>query len=106
MSDTGSKTPLYSAYKGDPDMQEIVDIFVSEMSERVSELNAGFQSQNWAHLRTIAHQLKGAAGGYGFEPLGNAAASLEGILKEDDPNTNAIEREFQTLTDLCNRVAA
>ena len=34
-------------------------------------------------VRTLAHQLKGAGGGYGFAQITEAAASLEMVVEED-----------------------
>lgn len=79
---TGSHPePLLSVFENDPEMAEIVALFVAEMPERASELREAVDSDDLDRAITIAHQLKGASGGYGFEELGDIAAAAEHALK-------------------------
>lgn len=98
--------PIYSSFKGDPDMDELAQYFVDEMPDRVREMSESFESQDWDRLKSVAHQLKGAAGGYGYEGVGAYAAALESSLKESTDDLNIIATELRALTDLCSRIAA
>ncbi len=69
--------PLYSSLATDPDLAELVEIFVESLPERVETLKQAFDQGDWETLRRTAHQLKGAAGSYGFDPLSPSAAKLE-----------------------------
>jgi HPt (histidine-containing phosphotransfer) domain-containing protein len=77
----GKAEPLTSVYEHDPEMADIVAMFVAEMPDRSAELRSACEAGDLEAALTIAHQLKGAAGGYGFEHLGDIAASAESSLK-------------------------
>ncbi len=74
--------PIRSIYEDDPDMMEIVVEFVGELPQRVADLECYYEAGETSQLQTLAHQLKGAGGGYGFPQITEAAASLEQALKE------------------------
>ncbi|MEM1422525.1 MAG: Hpt domain-containing protein [Planctomycetota bacterium] len=106
MSSTPAGPPIESAFKDDPDMMELVEMFVDEMGDRIASMESAFGSSDWTALQTVAHQLKGASGGYGFDAVGEAAASLEGVLKSGSDDAATIKNEMDALTDLCRRVSA
>jgi HPt (histidine-containing phosphotransfer) domain-containing protein len=68
---------LYSTLGTDPELAELVELFVAEMPERLAQLMADYQAGEWEKLGRTAHQLKGAAGSYGFHQLTPYAARLE-----------------------------
>jgi HPt (histidine-containing phosphotransfer) domain-containing protein len=78
---------IRSVYEDDPDMLEIVREFAAELPDRVGELERCLEAGDLAQLQTMAHQLKGAGGGYGFSPITEQAASLEHALKEGQDAT-------------------
>ena len=69
--------PIRSIYEDDPDMLEIVCEFARELPARVRSSRRCSQPRACAELQTLAHQLKGAGGGYGFaaDHRGRGAAS-------------------------------
>jgi HPt (histidine-containing phosphotransfer) domain-containing protein len=73
---------IRSTYEDDPDMLEIVREFAAELPARVSKLEALLAAHELRELQTLAHQLKGAGGGYGFPQITELAASLEAALKQ------------------------
>tara|TARA_Y100001933_G_scaffold164328_1_gene162636 strand:- start:517 stop:891 length:375 start_codon:yes stop_codon:yes gene_type:complete len=96
--------PITSSFADDAEMVELIEIFVSELPDRMQAVSNAYTAQNWDTLRTLAHQLKGAAPGYGFEPVGAAAADLEQLLKDGlaaDDLSDAVE----SLLAICKRVA-
>ena len=97
--------PLYSTLGADPDLGEIVEMFVDEMPERISNLLDHFNTSNWEELRRAAHQLKGAAGSYGFDPISPAAARLECAVRDTKPE-NEIRRTLDDLVSLCQQANA
>lgn len=99
---THETEPLYSSLGGDPDLGEIVDMFVEEMPDRVSAIQNQLEEANWDGLRRTAHQLKGAAGSYGFDSVSPCAARLEDAVREQEPEEQ-IRRAAQELVDLCSR---
>ena len=106
MTTQPTNAPLYSSFRGDPDMDEIVAEFVRELPERIDEMRSSLDDSDWSRLRRVAHQLKGASGGYGFETLGEAAASLEEELKRDERDLETLSRELESLASVCERASA
>jgi HPt (histidine-containing phosphotransfer) domain-containing protein len=73
--------PIRSTYEADPDMLEIVREFAHELPERIARVESLLAARAFSELQTLAHQLKGAGGGYGFPIITEVAASLERALK-------------------------
>jgi len=104
MSQSNSLTePIYSSLGGDPNLAEIVDMFVEEMPDRIARLLDLHQSAAWKGLRRVAHQLKGAAGSYGFDSLSPCAARLEQAVREE-ATEDQIRLAVGELVNLCRRV--
>jgi HPt (histidine-containing phosphotransfer) domain-containing protein len=102
---------LRSDFATDPDMREILEIFVREMPTRVGELLGSWERQELEKVGRLAHQLKGAGGGYGFGVISDAAAALErsvATLRAAPTGTMIEEAKAQVdrLADLCKRVTA
>ncbi len=98
---TAASSPLYSTLATDPDLSEIVELFVNEMSHRTANLRARLEAADWEGLRQAAHQLKGAAGSYGFEPITPAAARVEDAIRQAMPE-DEIRQRVDELISLCN----
>jgi HPt (histidine-containing phosphotransfer) domain-containing protein len=58
--------------------------------------------QDQEALTRLAHQLKGAAGGYGFAPISAAAGQLEHALRDGSPAREPLD----VLLELCTRACA
>ena len=93
---------LYSGLAADPDLGDIVDMFVEEMPQRVATLSEMLHAADWEGLRRIAHQLKGAAGSYGFDPISPSAGRVESVI-QDGESEQRIRETVEELIDLCNR---
>jgi HPt (histidine-containing phosphotransfer) domain-containing protein len=72
----------YSNLSADPDLAELVDLFIAELPERLVQLNCALEAGNLVDLARFAHQLKGAGGSYGFPQLTPVAANLERLAKQ------------------------
>ena len=109
--DNARKTPpIVSEYATDPDMQEIIALFVQEMPDRVEQLQSSWTQNQLDQVKRMAHQLKGAGGGYGYPTLGAAAGELESSLNSlaassQTASLDEIRAQLDSLIDLCNRVA-
>ena len=97
--------PLYSYLASDPDLGEIVELFVDEIPNRIALLLEQLDADDWEGLRRTAHQLKGAAGSYGFTPVSPCAAELERRLREDNPE-DLIHQAVDDLVAMCRRMRA
>lgn len=106
-----SDAPIYSQLADDPDMVELVEMFVSELPNRVEAVLQHWQNRDLRELRRLVHQLKGSSGGYGFSQLGHAAGRLEMELGTmiDCSEQNELEKiksGVDELVRLCQRVRA
>jgi HPt (histidine-containing phosphotransfer) domain-containing protein len=98
---------LVSQLSGDPDMAELVELFVGEMPERVRLVVEHFEKGQMGELKRVAHQLKGACGGYGFPQVGAAAGELEKALAQGAAeDLERVRRRVDELVELCRRVSA
>ena len=100
-----SETPLYSDLSSDPDLKEIVELFVDEMPSRISTLLTQIENNDLDGLKQTAHQLKGAAGSYGFSTISPQAGEVEDMIREGCP-AEQIHQSVNDLVALCRRVTA
>ena len=88
----------------DPEDAELIEYFLEELPEKISAITTAKTEENIEELGRIAHQLKGAAPGFGFPAIGSAAADLEGRIRGlDDPDRDlqAVSSEIERLLSLC-----
>ena len=95
--------PIYSALADDPDLYDLVKMFVDEMPLRLEKLLAEFNSKDWDGLKYTTHQLKGSAGSYGFAEVTPVAGKLEDSLKQSSPE-EAIQQTLNELIATCQRM--
>jgi histidine phosphotransfer protein HptB len=93
---------LYSRLAADADLGEIVDMFVEEMPTRVATILEQVDAMDWESLRRTAHQLKGAAGSYGFDIISPSAGRVESAIRDGEPEER-IRETVQELIVLCQR---
>jgi HPt (histidine-containing phosphotransfer) domain-containing protein len=86
-------------------LANLVADFVTEMPVRIARLTRQLSAQDWPGLHRTAHQLKGAAGSYGFEELTPPAHRVELLLAED-ADTKAVSEAVRELVACCQRVTA
>ena len=70
---------LRSEFSDDPDMLELVGSFIVHLQSICEQLDAHRAAGAWNDIHVVAHQLKGAAGGFGFMPITHAARDLENL---------------------------
>jgi CheY-like chemotaxis protein/HPt (histidine-containing phosphotransfer) domain-containing protein len=98
-------SPLVSEWANDPDMAELVHDYVMNLPTRVAAISAALSSEQMDELRTLVHQVKGSAGGYGFNPISEQAGQVE-MLVHSQAQMERIRKEVDALVDLCNRASA
>jgi HPt (histidine-containing phosphotransfer) domain-containing protein len=96
---------LVSELANDPDMLELVEMFVQELPQRVSALRQAITQSDLDSLQRLAHQLKGAAGGYGFPTITAAAKDLE-LTAKTTQDLEKMKTELEALAGLCARASA
>ncbi len=76
---------LRSEFEDDPDFRELIDRFVAGLSDRARRMEQCLHDADFETLGRLAHQMKGAAGGYGFPTIGDAAQQVEQFTRPADP---------------------
>lgn len=102
------RQPLFSTFKDDPDMTELVQAFVAELPERLATLQQSLDSGDLASVLRQIHQLRGSGGGYGFDPISDAAAKIEDAHRarpEAQRSLASIHAEVDQLIELCRRAS-
>lgn len=105
MTATTRNTRIYSRLAGDADLAGLVAMFVEELPDRMATLQRAYAGGDLESLRRTAHQLKGAAGSYGFDQLTPLAAAVESAVREGAP-ANRIEEALAQLVSACHQVSA
>ncbi len=93
-------TPIFSTLGSDPDLGELVELFVDEMPERVHNITNLLAQSDWEEIRRAAHQLKGAAGSYGFDAISPSAAIVENKIRGGH-DEEEIRQAIEELCDMC-----
>jgi PAS domain S-box-containing protein len=78
-SDNGPTSPE----QRQPRRTKLLDRFVGGLDQRAEAIRTALVEADRARLHTLAHQLKGAAGGYGFPALSQAAGQVEASIEKD-----------------------
>ena len=94
---------LHSDFGGDPELGDLVELFVAEMPDRIRRVLSHVATGDWENLVRSAHQLKGAAGSYGFHQLTRPARRLEESATKREPEQQ-IQAAVDELVMLCERL--
>lgn len=97
----GADAPIHSHLLGDPIYREIVQQFVMDLPQRLAALEQAANAAVWDELIRLAHQLKGAGGGYGFDPITENARVLEAAAKAAD--AEAVRQAIEALRGTIHR---
>lgn len=99
-----ANTPLVSDFADDPSMAEIIGEFVAELPDRVAAIREAVRLSDTVKVRRIAHQLKGAGGGYGFPVISEAAGAVERRLTANggpEPSVSRAAESIEILISYC-----
>ncbi len=99
-------SPLVSEYAQDADMLELIELFVGEMPDRVERLYQALELADLQAVGVLAHQLRGAGGGYGFPQITTVAREVEVMSRDETVELDALRRSVDALTELCRRASA
>ena len=84
-------------------MFEIVQEFANELPDRAKAIEVYLEQGDLAQIQVLAHQLKGAGGGYGFSPITDVAGGLEQALKEG-ADISVIKEQVQAMCETLRAV--
>ncbi len=100
-----STAPILSTFSDDPDMRELVEMFVAEVPNKVNAFETYASARNWPKLRQLSHQLKGSAGGYGFDAISPLALRLEIAVTPSQPNVQEVDACIQQIVEVLRRLS-
>ncbi|MCC6660363.1 MAG: Hpt domain-containing protein [Phycisphaerales bacterium] len=95
--------PITSEYASDPDMSELVDLFVTELPARLAAIRSAHDAGNGGAFARLVHQLKSAGSGYGFPGIAERAAAVEDGLRSG--GLASVQRQVSELLELCARAS-
>jgi CheY-like chemotaxis protein len=95
---------IVSTFADDPDMLEIIRPFVASLPERIAALLTAAKASDTVQLGRLAHQLKGAGGGYGFPQITEAAERVEAAA-HGGSDASALPQRIAKLVDICRAVS-
>jgi PAS domain S-box-containing protein len=82
--------PIHSNYADDVGMSQVIEEFVHVLPQRMAAMHEALRGSGYGDLQRLAHQLKGAGGGYGYPDLTQAACLLETAAKAADPEASRL----------------
>ena len=101
----GVSEDLVSELSADPDMIELVEMFVQELPGKAEALERSLAEGDWDSLAKLAHQLKGSAGSHGFPSITERAARVEQNSRDGDALQN-LSPDVGELADMCRHARA
>ncbi|MCA9122620.1 MAG: Hpt domain-containing protein [Planctomycetaceae bacterium] len=96
---------VYSTLGLDPDLGDLVEMFVEELPSRIAMIQDCWQRADMDGLGRAAHQLKGAAGSYGFEELTPSLTRLDHNVRMSRPEAEIVS-SIDEVAELCQRARA
>ena len=91
---------MTSELADDPDLADLLPSFIEMLPKKVERLFELLSRQEMEELCQFAHQLKGAAGGYGFPLVTASAARLESQLHD----SASLEQVTATVAELASLI--
>jgi CheY-like chemotaxis protein len=77
--------PLFSSLADEKDMADLINGFVEELPGKLRAVEEVWVAKNMEQLESLARQIKSEAGGFGYEPISEAASQVElGIQNNAD----------------------
>lgn len=61
----------------DPDLEDLIPGFLANRQRDVASLQALVEKEDYPAIRIIGHSMKGAGGGYGFDPITDFGDRIE-----------------------------
>ncbi|MEM7682209.1 MAG: Hpt domain-containing protein [Planctomycetota bacterium] len=105
-AEVSARIPLVLERLMTPDFDpELAEMFAEAVPERIEQIEAAVQQGDLAELGRLGHQLKGAAAGYGFPKITEAAAVVETMARGESPDDAAVILATRELLRLLGQAA-
>ena len=106
---TSDQPQIISEFADDAEFSDLIQLFVSELPDRVAAIESAFGQGNHEEVTRLTHQLKGSGPGYGFPMIGKAAGIVEDWYRARSTPSHdelmAVREQIDALVDLCRRAA-
>jgi signal transduction histidine kinase/CheY-like chemotaxis protein/HPt (histidine-containing phosphotransfer) domain-containing protein len=96
----GDADSTLSKLMSKPNTAKLVERFLTGLPQRLTAIEEAAAKPDWNQLKVLAHQLKGAAGGYGFAAVSVAAANVEAAVSAN-ADAEEIGKQVRFLSQLC-----
>lgn len=87
------------------EVAQLVQAYLSELPSRAENIENAVRGQDHHALAELAHQLKGAAGVYGFARISEAAREVHQLAEEEE-DWGRLQTVVAELVELCRQAAA
>jgi len=94
---------IRSSHAANPRIMAIVPEFVAALPAKVRKLTEFVEHDDLPGLQSLAHQLLGTCGGYGFAPVSEPARTVEQSIKAGQP-LESITPEVKSLIEVIRRI--
>ena len=71
-------------YFNDPEFQLLIQKYLKYLLESLREVKANLYNRDFEKLRQFGHNLKGVAGGYGFDELSKLGGKIETVSSSEN----------------------
>jgi CheY-like chemotaxis protein len=86
----------------DTDLKDLIPEYLEERQNDMTRIQEAMKAQDYETVRILGHTLKGSGGGYGFDPITEIGAHIEGAAKE--ANEEEIEKWNNKLSDYIQNI--
>jgi CheY-like chemotaxis protein len=94
---------IKSSFAGNPRMMKIIPEFVDGLAGEVRKMTDLLERNDLAGLQRVVHQLRGASGGYGFDPITAPAVAAEESIKAGQA-LESITATIKSLIEIIRRI--
>jgi two-component system CheB/CheR fusion protein len=99
----GASGPITSSLAARPGMMTVITEFVDGLPAEVQKISDSLEHNDMGSLRRIIHQLRGAAGGYGFDPITIPATKAEELI-DASGSLAEVTVKINSLIDVVRRI--
>ena len=86
----------------DPDLEDLIPTFLQNRHNDIDSMRTALTEDNFDTIRIIGHSMKGAGGGYGFDPITEIGGEIEHAALAKDKTV--IEAGVVKLADYLARI--
>lgn len=101
--ETNKRGIIISNLADDPDLKEVVEIFLGNLTSLVEQLKQMLEQSQMEELAYLAHNLKGSGGSAGFNIIFEKALALEQAAKAQE--IAKVQKTINEIEDIVPRLS-